>query len=277
MNNPIISIIVPCYNQSMYMRETLDCLLKQTIEDWECVIVNDGSTDETLEIAKAYVAMDRRFMLVDKPNGGLADARNAGIKASHGRYILPLDSDDLIAPTYTEKAVTYFEEYPETTLVYCKAKFFGDRNDEWDLPSYNYDRLLFENHIFCSCIYRRSDYDKTAGYNVNMKKGHEDWDFLLSLLNKDSKVHRIPEFLFFYRKHGNSMITETLKYAKEVHNRMVANHVDIYYPYLHNVITQKQEVYRLQCELNRTLNSKAYKLGNMLIRPFRWLRYLLTK
>lgn len=259
------------------MRETLDCLQKQTIENWECVIVNDGSTDDTLDIAKEYVAKDSHYVLVDKQNGGLADARNAGIKASHGKYILPLDSDDLIAPTYAEKAVAYLEKNPETTLVYCRAQYFGDRNEEWLLPEFDFDKLLFENQIFCSCVYRRSDYEKTEGYNTNMKKGLEDWNFLLSLLNKESKVYRIPEVLFFYRKHGVSMLTDTTKHSRELNNRIVANHIDLYYPYLHTVISGSQEIEYLQKELNGIINSNAYKLGNMIIKPFRWLKGILSK
>ena len=112
MKTPIISIVIPCYNQSLYMRETLNCVMEQTLSEWECIIVNDGSTDDTLIIAKEYTKKDKRFYVVDKPNGGLADARNAGIKASHGRYILPLDADDLIDPTYTEKGVKYLEDQP---------------------------------------------------------------------------------------------------------------------------------------------------------------------
>lgn len=275
--NPIISIIVPCYNQSQYMRETLDCLQKQTIGDWECIIVNDGSTDNTLDIAKEYVANDKRYILVDKQNGGLADARNAGIKVSRGKYILPLDSDDIIDPTYAEKAVKYMEEHPETTLVYCKAKYFGDIDEEWNLPEYDFDKLLFGNQIFCSCVYRRCDYDRTEGYNTNMKHGLEDWNFLLSLLNKESKVYRIPEILFFYRKHGVSMVTDTTKHSQELYNRVVANHVDLYYPYLHTVISGSQEIKYLRKELNGILNSNAYKLGNALIKPLKWLKNHLQK
>ena len=269
---PLISIIVPCYNQSQYMRETLDCLKKQTIKDWECVIVNDGSTDNTLEIAKEYVKSDNRYVLVDKPNGGLADARNAGIKASHGKYILPLDSDDLIAPTYAEKAVKYMEEHPETTLVYCKAKYFGDRDEEWNLPEYDFDKLLFGNQIFCSCVYRRRDYDRTDGYNTNMKHGLEDWNFLLSLLNKESKVYRIPEILFFYRKHGVSMLSETGKHYEELCNRIVANHIDLYYPYLHNVIMWQGQVEYYKTELDKIIRSRAYRLGNLLLALPKWMK-----
>lgn len=259
------------------MRETLDCLKKQTYHNWECVIVNDGSTDNTLEIAKEYVASDHRYILVDKKNGGLADARNAGIKASHGHYILPLDSDDMIDPSYTEKAIACFEQHPEIALVYCRAKYFGDRNDEWILPAYDYDLLLHRNHIFCSCIYRRSDYDKTSGYNSNMIYGWEDWDFLLSLLDKDSKVYKIPEVLFFYRKHGTSMLSTTNKHSEELYNQLIANHIETYYPFLHKVITSEKEINQWKYKYNSIFNSKSYRLGNAILRPFRYIKRIVKK
>lgn len=270
--NNLISIIVPCYNSEMFLKETLDCLRKQTYTNWECIIVNDGSTDSTQDIATLYVESDNRYILVNKENGGLADARNAGIKASHGEYILPLDSDDLIASSYIEKAVGYLSNHPEITLVYCRAKFFGDRNEEWLLPDYNYETLLYRNLIFCSCIYRRSDYDKTEGYNTNMSRGLEDWDFLLSLLTKESSVYKIPEVLFFYRKHGNSMLDDTLKHRNEMEDQIVTNHLELYRSHFHNIMDYR----RAQRELNILSNSFQFKLGGYILTPFRIIRSLIT-
>ncbi len=277
MNKPIISIIVPCYNQSLYMRETLDCLYKQTIKSWECVIVNDGSTDNTLEIAKEYVEKDNRYKLVNKRNGGLADARNAGIKASYGKYILPLDSDDLIAPTYCEKAVDYLESHPEVTLAYCKARYFGDRDDEWILPDYDYEKFLFKNQIFCSCVYRRTDFDKAGGYNTNMIYGWEDWDFLLSILDRHSIVYRIPEILFFYRKHGISMIDDASKKYKELGNKIVANHLDIYSPYLNKIITTENENVMLRKELYNIKCSNSFKFASFLMKILTFIKNISFK
>ena len=116
---PIISIIVPCYNQAKYMRDALDSVINSTLKEWECVIVNDGSQDETLSIAKEYEQKDNRFLVVDIPNGGLANARNVGIRNSHGKYILPLDSDDKIGEKYLEYAQTVcdmLEKYLNFTL-----------------------------------------------------------------------------------------------------------------------------------------------------------------
>lgn len=134
---PIISIIIPCYNGEQFLHETLDCLKKQTIDEWECIIVNDGSTDNSLTIAREYEAKDARYRVIDKVNEGVPIARNVAIVAAEGKYILPLDADDLIAPSYVEKAVDYLERHPETKLVYCKATYFGDINEPLILNDYS--------------------------------------------------------------------------------------------------------------------------------------------
>ncbi len=90
---PLISVIVPCYNQAQYLDECLQSVLDQTYQDWECIIVNDGSPDNTEEVAKKWLAKDSRFKYFYKENGGLSSARNAGIKDSIGQFIFFLDFD----------------------------------------------------------------------------------------------------------------------------------------------------------------------------------------
>lgn len=277
MNDPRISIIVPCYNGEKFLRETLDCLQKQTIEDWECVIVNDGSTDGSLDIIKEYAANDPRYTYIDKHNEGPSIARNAGIAASAGKYILPFDADDLIAPSYAEKAINYLEEHSDCKLVYCKCDYFGDTNGPFELRSYNYYDLPYLNTIFCSCVYRRSDFDKTSGYNPNMASRHEDWDFLLSLLNEHDKVYCIPETLFFYRQHGNTRNKETVEMMAVTNLQMVINHPEIY------LIDKERTVGWINpltnyvvVEIEKLLNSKSYKLGYLILTPFRWIKGILS-
>ena len=270
---PRISIVVPCYNGAKYICETLDCLQKQTIDDWECIIVNDGSTDNSLDILKEYAAKDSRYKYIDKENGGPAIARNTAIAASSGKYILPLDADDLIAPSYAEKAIDYLEGHPNCKLVYCKAQFLGDRNDSVQLPIYNYYELPYENSIFCSCIYRRVDFEKTSGYNPNMVFRNEDWDFLLYLLNEKDDVCCLSETLFYYRQHGisrNHNIDEALALANL---QMVMNHPQLYGRDKERTsewINPMLKYYKT--ELDKIMNSKTYKLGQFLVAPMRWLK-----
>ena len=270
---PRISIVIPCYNGEKYIRETLDCLLMQTIDDWECVIVNDGSTDNSLEILKEYAAKDSRYKYIDKENGGPAIARNTAIAASSGKFILPLDADDLIAPSYAEKAIGYLEEHPSCKLVYCKARFFGDRNDLVRLPVYNFYELPYENSIFCSCVYRRVDFDKTQGYNPNMVFRNEDWDFLLSLLTEKDEVYCIPDILFFYRQHGisrNHNIDEAYALANL---QMIMNHPRIYERDKERTLEWMNPMLDYyKTELEKILNSKTYKFGQIIFTPVRWLK-----
>lgn len=265
MMSPIISIIVPCYNQAQYLSEALESVLAQTMEDWECVIVNDGSTDNTLKIANEWAEKDNRFIVIDKENGGPSDARNVGIRASHGKYILPLDADDKIASTYLAKAVDYLENHHDTKLVYCLAEFFDGETGPFVLPDYEYEKMLWQNLIFCSAVYRRSDYDKTDGYNTNMKHGFEDWDFWLSLLAKRDKVFCIPEVDFWYRKHGESRATNAEKWFDDSVKQLVLNHIEKYQPFFSDMINARRKVGCLEKEIDSFRNSTSFRLGYAII------------
>ena len=274
---PIISIIVPCYNQAKYMREALDSVLASTLSDWECIIVNDGSKDATLDIAREYETKDPRFIVVDIPNGGLANARNVGIQHSHGKYILPLDSDDKIGDKYIELAVAHLEKHPETKVVCCECEYFGDVNGAFTLPTYSYDQLLWQNLFVATSVYRRSDYDRTSGYNTNMKHGHEDWDFWLSLLTPKDDVYKIPEVLFYYRKHGVSMISGTKEKLSVTNQQLVLNHLDVYKPYLGNLISWHNESLHYKGSFLALANSKTYQIGNIILYPFKLARSIFRK
>lgn len=262
---PRISIIVPCYNGAKYIRETLDCLQKQTIDDWECIIVNDGSTDNSLEILREYAEKDSRYKYIDKENGGPAIARNTAIAASSGKYILPLDADDLIAPFYAEKAVDYLENHPKCKVVYGEAEYFDGRTGVWELPDYDYENELWENAIYCTAVYRKSDYDKTIGYNPNMNYGNEDWDFWLSLLAEGDEVYKIPATVLFYRKHSFSHTTDLVSNIEKAYQQMILNHIERYKPYFYKLFLLKNSNEYLQKELKGVLRSRRYKLGNSIL------------
>lgn len=281
MTTPLVSVIVPCFNQDQYLPEALDSVLAQTYNNWECIIVNDGSPDNTEEIAKIYCNTDKRFKYIFKENGGLSSARNTGIRNSIGEYILPLDADDKISNTYLDLAIYSFMQNPDTKLVYCKAQFFGNESGEWQLNQYKYETLLFENIIFCSAIYKRADYNKTKGYNENMIYGFEDWDFWLSLLSPNDIVYRIPEICFYYRKKTNSMFDSiTDDKCSFLNRQLVVNHHEKYERYFPDIlrlraITNRQEVtiIQLQSELISLKTSKAYQLGKFILKPFSFLRH----
>jgi glycosyltransferase involved in cell wall biosynthesis len=168
---PTVSIIIPCYQQAKYLPEALESLLQQTLQDWEAIIINDASPDDTLAVVNAWLQRDARIRLVDLPeNGGVCCARNAGITVAKGTYLLPLDADDTIAPTYLEKAVAILKAQPEIKLVYGKAMLTGTSNQPFALPPYTYRQHLIGNCIFNSALVRKADVDAIGGYDVEMKK-----------------------------------------------------------------------------------------------------------
>jgi len=197
--NPKVSIIVPTYNQQEYIGETLNCVLEQSYNNWECIIVDDGSIDNTFDVIKKFIDGDARFKYFRQESAGPSQARNYGISVSDGEYILPLDSDDKISKDYVREAVGVLIGNSKVKLVYCEAEYFGSRTGKWELPKYSYDKILFSNMIFCSAIYRKKDFDNTSGYNMNMHEGFEDWDFWISFLEKDDIVYKLPRVHFYYR------------------------------------------------------------------------------
>lgn len=278
-----VSIIVPCYNQAQFLSDALKSVLSQTYSSWECIIVNDGSTDNTEEVAKAFCLKDSRFKYIIKENSGLPAARNTAIKNSAGEYILPLDSDDIIGEVYLDKAIKHFVDFPETKLVYCKAEFFGDVIKQWELEEYNYENLLFRNMIFCSALFKRIDFNKTIGYNENMIYGLEDWDFWLTLLNEKDIVYRIPETLFYYRIKPNSMSRKlSIEKLWLMERQIVINHWGKYEKFLPGIIelsknNHLETVSYLNNELKKIQASKSYRLGKLLIRPFSKIRVFFNK
>lgn len=201
---PLLSIIVPCYNQAQYLDECLQSVCNQTFQDWECIIVNDGSPDHTEEVAQPWILKDNRFSYLYSENKGVSNARNIGIEKAKGQFILPLDADDKISNDYTALAINEFQVNKELTLVYCKAKKFGDLNEDWILDDFSLQQLAIDNMIFCSAIYKKTDWEKVGGYDINMITGLEDWEFWIALLKDNAKVVKLDIFGFYYRIKLNS-------------------------------------------------------------------------
>lgn len=232
-----VSVVVPCYNQEQYIADALNSVLNQTYKNWECIVVNDGSSDCSEMKIEEFCHRDARFRYFNQENKGVACVRNFAIQQAVGELILPLDGDDMISPDYMEKAVDVFDADPSVTLVYCDAELFGVERGKWKLPPYNYQRLFFEGQIFCSAFYKKEDFIKTSGYNSNMVYGWEDWDFLLDLLNEDSVVIKLGYVGFFYRRHTISRDKGyTQRQADLLYKQVFFNHQDKYLEQINPVL-----------------------------------------
>lgn len=201
-----VSIVIPCYNAGECLIEAVQSALDQTYEDVEIIIVDDGSNDErTLEILAE--AQWPGATVIRQANGGPSVARNRGVSAATGQYILPLDADDRIHPSYVAKAVAVLKDDAKVGIVYCKAEKFGVEEGVWQLPPYTLNELVIDNVIFCTGLYRKSDWSLVGGYNESLRHGMEDYEFWIKLVHLGREVHQIDELLFFYRVQKSSRTT----------------------------------------------------------------------
>ncbi|TDE53943.1 glycosyltransferase family 2 protein [Flavobacterium sp. GT3P67] len=224
-----ISIIVPCYNQAQYLGEALQSVLGQTCTNWECTIVNDGSSDNTEEIAKIWMAKDCRFRYLFQENSGLCSARNLGISHATGEFVLPLDADDIIAKDYVDLALQSFEKDDCLKVVYCKAEKFGDEFGIWQLASFSLYNLSRNNLIFCSAFFRKKDWELVGGYDTNMVYGWEDWEFWIAILKNGGNVKCLDEVGFYYRIKSNSMLRMiNQENEKKMLNYLSVKHADFF-------------------------------------------------
>lgn len=265
----LVSIIVPCYNQAEYLPEALDSILKQTYQKWECIIVNDGSPDNTEVVAKKYCSLDNRFTYIQKRNGGIASARNTGIASAKGEFILPLDADDKIGDQYLELAIDVFNHNPSVKVVYCEAEFFGSKKGPWILPDPNIRSLLLDNMIFCSALFRKSDFNRVGGYNTSLIYGLEDWEFWLKILNEDSDVYKINNTQFYYRQKlgsRSSIVSEDEQKAMITRTDIFKTNSDLYLREFGDPINIYKTNLRLKKEILLLKQSKAYRLIRLLKR-----------
>ena len=219
-----MSIVIPLYNQAEWLIETVSSVVAQSWTGrWEIIIVNDGSTDEgkpaaaARDLAKKYTYLsNREIRVVEKRNGGLADARNAGVRTARADWILPLDSDDSLGETFLAEAFSRIYNGTLGTrlnLVIANSKGFGTKNYHWNLPEYDSYDLRYSNMFHCSSLFRRELWENVpGGYPVATVLGYEDWAFWIAAEERVRiRADVVPEQLFFYRIRPDSMHQTLLK------------------------------------------------------------------
>jgi GT2 family glycosyltransferase len=227
---PTVSVIIPCYGQAEYLPEAVRSVLSQTFTDWELIVVDDGSPDDTADVATSLIAAypERHIRLIRQANAGLASARNAGIARSKGRYVLPLDADDMIAPSMLEQTVSLLERDQGVSIAYTDLQQFGGENEVIQAAEFDPHRLPEANHLSYCALYRREVWEAVGGYNPNMSFGYEDWDFWLGSLERGYGFRRVPEPLLLYRVRGESMYSNALKHDTVLRRQMRLNHPSAY-------------------------------------------------
>ena len=224
---PKVSIITPCFNCEKYIGETLECLQKMQYQNWECIVVDDQSSDSSALIIKQFAEKDSRIKYYFHSKSAIPVTKNYAISLSTGKYILPLDSDDLISAKYITEAVEILESNSNVKIVYCDGLFFGNKKGKWRLADYSFDTLLLANCIHNTAMFRRADFDLTKGYNPDLFAS-EEWDLWLNLLKSGGDVYKIEKNYFFYRKHADSTIDAYRDRRPEMRKLIYENNKDLY-------------------------------------------------
>jgi hypothetical protein len=284
---PFVSVVVPCYNHAKYLPEALQSVLEQTLPLWECIIVNDGSPDNTSEVARDWVARDARFRLVEKPNGGLSSARNAGIKAAIGEYILPLDADDILHPRFIEETIAVARSTQEFAIdgvvVSTHVKAFGESSWIFESSITTVSSLVCRNTIVCASLFTKSLWNRVGGYDENFKQGFEDWEFWLRCADSGATFKIYPEPLFNYRQHKSSMLTEAWKNKGKLMREMLRKNRGIFIRNIESAVCDREERIidlekqlsilsaDIMAERNKVLSSKDFVVGRWILAPARLL------
>jgi len=280
---PLVSVIVPCYQHAHFLDQSLKSVLDQTYNNWECIIVNDGSPDETNLVALKWTAKDERFKYLEQENKGLSGARNAGIEICEGEYILPLDADDILDKEYLKIIVPEILKQPEAAVISCYTKFFqGNTNTivgELKPENGTVTSLLYQNQLVATSLFRKASWKQVGGYDETMKKGFEDWDFWISIVKLNKNYIVIPKYLFFYRKAKTSMLVDTIgNHFENNKEYIVKKHASLYIEDFDNFVSVMfYNIRTHRASEMRLKNNKFLKFSRILLKPIDILKNSLKR
>jgi glycosyltransferase involved in cell wall biosynthesis len=201
---PFVSVVIPCYNHGQYVEEAVQSILEQTLQDFEIIVVNDGSTEEeTLRILNSLELPKTRVIHLLQ-NRGLPAARNAGIREAQGKYICCLDADDKLHPTYLEKTTAMMESNSGISFVGSWMQVFGNESRVWYAKQFDPDEILYANQFGPPSVFRKVVWEQVGGFFEEMREGFEDWEYWIRLTAHGFRGYRISEKLIFYRRVGYS-------------------------------------------------------------------------
>jgi glycosyltransferase involved in cell wall biosynthesis len=257
---PRVSVVIPCYNQAHFLPEAVASVVGQTFRDWEIIIVDDGSPDDTAAVAGRLIVRypEHTIRLLRQANQGLGASRNTGIRAARGDYILPLDADDALEPEMLAATVAVLDAHPEVGFVYTDVHIFGAETTTWSGGGYSLARLRFDCFLNPATLFRKQAWAMAGGYQQSMHpQGYEDWDFWLSLAEAGWQGWHVARPLVRYRRTAGSMLSRVCRYDLELRAQIIINHPRLYEPAF---VAWAQRV-----------RSPVYLENGALRSPWRWL------
>lgn len=198
-NNPLVSIIIPCYNYADYVYQAIESVAEQTYKNTELIVINDGSTDGSDRVIRK-AQKKYKFQYINKENEGIIKTRNLGVELAKGEFQLQLDADDILDRTYVEKCVTAAKEYG-ADIVYTQVHIFGRAEFDSQYIDYDLEKLKHDNYIHATSLVRSSVLPVAPYDSYLNDKGNEDWDLFLGLCLDGAVAKLVDEPLLNYRKH----------------------------------------------------------------------------
>ena len=271
-----VDIVLTCHDDGRYLREAIDSLGPERSGGKGVIVVNDGSTDPgTLEALDGLRAMGCR--VIDQSNKGLSAARNTGWRASMAPYILFLDADNRIDPSYPTKAARVMDASEEVAFVYGDRKEFGEREEQVEQVEVGLGTLLVGNRIDACAVVRRSVLEALGGFDEAMRSGYEDWELWIRILANRYRAVHVPEPLFHYRVRQGSLSSVAddpvhraaiVRYVTTKHQRLFATHARHVVAELHRI--QAHDKHLLQDA--RTIGDQARSIAEEALNTARTAR-----
>jgi glycosyltransferase involved in cell wall biosynthesis len=275
---PLISIVIPCYNDWQYVEQAVNSALNQTYPNKEVIVVDDGSNKKTKLVLKTIEP--RITKLITQENQGQSTARNIGIKESKGDYIMILDSDDFFEPTFTEKAVSILSENNAIKIVTCYSNLIFE-NATSALYKPNGGKLkdiLMHNIAMGSVMFRKNDCEIISGFDESMRQGFEDWEFYMRLLSNSGLAYVIKEALFNYRRRLTSTTTRANKKKYELLKYIYSKNQDLYKEnFVEFISFLLSRIEREEAEKIKNTQRIEFKIGKIILTPIRILKSLINK
>jgi glycosyltransferase involved in cell wall biosynthesis len=225
---PLVSVIVPCYNSGKTLSRTIDSVIRQTWENIEILIINDGSTDRfTIELL-GFLSTNPKITVHSQSNKGLASARNSGIRISKGEFILPLDSDDWLDDNAIKLMLDVANQNNLNSIVFSNIKLEGEKVGVKETYCNPFEQL-FSNQLPYCMLFRKSVFNEVSGYDESFLFGLEDWDLNLRLLIYGYKFTKCNNPQFHYTTAQSGMFQDiTIKNFGPIFKKIRSKNVDNY-------------------------------------------------
>lgn len=225
-----VTVLIPNYNNGPFLKECIDSILSQTYQDFELLIVDDGSVDNSVEVIKSYT--DKRITLIEKAeNSGTSDTMNIGLDNIQTEFMVRTDADDISAPDRIEKMVLFMDANPNVNVCSTNFQLFGKEDNVWRWnvdPDYNKARSIFEISIGNVAIYRM-DLFNNKNYRYNGKYVHMEDQHMFFMFKHDAVCSNIDEELYLYRRLGHNV---TMKHVDSKEERVKGFYKDCVLPEL---------------------------------------------